>query len=62
MSIDVAKQIYQMSFTDINDFVDLQKLQTEPAYKYNLPRFNIHHDSAEEVFFVINGFHKALGY
>ena len=62
ISIDTAKRIYRMSFTDINDFVDLKKLETEPEYKYNLPRFNIHHDSAEEVFFVINGFHKALGY
>lgn len=59
-SIDVAKRIYKISFTGINDFVNLKKLHGDPGYRYNLPRFNIHHDSVEEIFFVINGFHRFL--
>jgi peptidoglycan/xylan/chitin deacetylase (PgdA/CDA1 family) len=60
MSIDIARKIYKVAFTGINDFVSLEKLKKDSTYKYNLPRFNIHQDSAEEVFFVINGFHRRL--
>lgn len=60
LSIGVARRIYRLLFTGIDNFVDLKRLQSDPDYKYDLPRFNIHHDSAEEVFFVINGFHRGV--
>lgn len=60
LSVGIAKRIYRLLFTGIDDFVDLKRLETDPDYKYDLPRFNIHHDSAEEVFFVINGFHRGI--
>lgn len=59
-SIRLAKTLYKICFTDINQFVSLKKLQNEPDYKYDLPRFNVHHHTAEEVFFLINGFHQKL--
>lgn len=60
LSIGIAKEVYKMCFTGIDNFVSLKKMENDPGYKYDLPRFNIHHDSAEEVFFVINGFHRRL--
>lgn len=59
-SISVAKKLYRICFTGINEFVSLQKLESEPDYKYDMPRFNVHHHTAEEAFFLINGFHKKL--
>jgi len=61
VSMGMAKKLYKMCFTKMNDFVELKKLKTDKEYIYSLPRFNIHHSSAEEVFFLINGFHKKLG-
>jgi peptidoglycan/xylan/chitin deacetylase (PgdA/CDA1 family) len=61
LSLRKVKQYYKMCFTRINDFVDLKKLEKDKEYYYDLPRFIIHHDSAEEVFFLINGFHKRMG-
>lgn len=58
LSINLVKKVYKISFTGINDFVNLKRLKEDSDYIYNLPRFNIHHDSAEEVFFLINGFHR----
>ncbi len=58
ISITIAKKLYKLCFTRINDFVELKKLKTDKNYIYDLPRFNVHHDSPEEVFFLINGFHK----
>lgn len=60
LSIAIAKKMYSVLFTGIDDFVDLRRLQDDPDYRYHLPRFNIHHDTAEEVFFVINGLHRGL--
>ncbi len=60
-SLSFAKKMYKLCFTRINDFVDLKKLKADKEYSYDLPRFNVHHYSAEEVFFLINGFHKKLG-
>ena len=60
VSINIAKKLYKLCFTRINDFVYLNKLKQDKTYLYDLPRFNVHHDSAEEVFFLINGFHKKL--
>ncbi len=60
-SLSFAKKLYKLCFTRINDFVDLKKLKADKEYSYDLPRFNVHHYSAEEVFFLINGFHKKLG-
>lgn len=48
-----------MCFTRINDFVDLKRLERDKTYLYDLPRFHVHHDCPEEVFFLVNGFHKA---
>ncbi len=61
VSLSFAKKLYKLCFTRINDFVDLKKLKKDKEYSYDLPRFNVHHYSAEEVFFLINGFHKKLG-
>ncbi len=60
ISLAYAKQLYAICFTKINDLISLKKIKTDKDYLYNLPRFNIHHDTAEEVFFLINGFHNKL--
>lgn len=60
LSINIAKRIYKLCFTGIDDFVDLNRLNRDADYRFDLPRFNIHHSSAPEVFFAINGFHRAL--
>jgi peptidoglycan/xylan/chitin deacetylase (PgdA/CDA1 family) len=60
ISYNIVKKIYQICFTRINGPVKLKRLKTDKEYLYDLPRFNIHHDSAEEVFFLINGLHKKL--
>lgn len=60
LALGFVKKYYKMCFTRINDFVDLKKIKSDKDYIYDLPRFNIHHDSAEEVFFLINGFHKKV--
>lgn len=59
-SMTLVKKYYRFCFTRINDWVDLKKLRENKEYLYDLPRFNIHHDSAEELFLLINGFHKKL--
>jgi peptidoglycan/xylan/chitin deacetylase (PgdA/CDA1 family) len=61
ISYNVVKKVYRICFTRINEFVKLKRLKVDKDYIYDLPRFNIHHDSAEEVFFLINGLHKKLG-
>ncbi|MBA2613916.1 MAG: polysaccharide deacetylase family protein [Bacteroidetes bacterium] len=60
VSINIAKKLYKVCFTRINDFVDLDKIKKDKNYSYDLARFNVHHDSAEEVFLLMNGFHKKL--
>jgi peptidoglycan/xylan/chitin deacetylase (PgdA/CDA1 family) len=60
LSVKKVKQYYKMCFTRINDLVDLKRLKREKDYCYDMPRYNIHHDSAEEVFLLINGFHQKL--
>jgi len=60
LSLNVVKRYYSMCFTRINDHVDLKKLKEDKTYLYELPRFNIHQDSAEELFLLINGFHKMI--
>jgi peptidoglycan/xylan/chitin deacetylase (PgdA/CDA1 family) len=57
-SLQVARQYYSMSFTGINDFVSLKNFDENPDYVYHLSRFSIHQDTAEEVFLLINGFHR----
>lgn len=61
LAFNFAKKTYKICFTKINDFVDLKKIKRNDDYKYDLPRFNVHHNTPEEVFFLINGFHKQLG-
>ena len=60
LSLNTVKKYYKLCFTKINEMVDLHKLKKDKNYIYELPRFNIHHISAEEVFLLINGFHKKL--
>ncbi len=60
ISFEIVKRIYKLCFTRINAPVDLKKIKSEENYLYDLPRFNIHHDTAEEVFLLINSFHKNL--
>lgn len=59
-SINAAKKTYKLCFTGLNDFINLNEFKANPDVANNLKRFNIHQDSAEEVFFLINGFHKRL--
>jgi hypothetical protein len=59
-SLRIVKENYQLCFTGLGKPVDLNKLKTESSELFNLHRYNIHHDSAEEVFFLINGFHQYL--
>lgn len=58
LSLSKVKQLYKMCFTDINDFVYLDKIKINSNELYNLSRFYVHQKSAEEVFMLINGFHK----
>ncbi len=58
LSFNTAKKHYKMCFAKTGDQIDLKRLQMEKDYVFNLPRLNVHHDSAEEVFLLINGFHK----
>ncbi len=58
LSLGIVKENYKMCFTGINDFVDLDKLKNDKKYLYGLSRFNVHQSTAEEAFFLINGFHK----
>lgn len=60
LALNTVKKYYKIGFTRLNDMVDLKKLKTDENYMYDLPRYNIHHDSAEEVFLLINGFHKKI--
>jgi len=60
LSLNTVKKYYSMCFTKINELVDLKKLKKDKNYIYELPRFNIHQDSAEELFLLINGFHKMI--
>jgi peptidoglycan/xylan/chitin deacetylase (PgdA/CDA1 family) len=61
VSMGIAKKLYKMCFTKMNNFVEIERLKNDKEYIYCLPRFNIHHPTAEEVFFLINGLHKKLG-
>lgn len=60
ISFNAAKKIYNLCFTGLNDFIHLDKLKANPDNAHDLKRFNVHHDSAIEVFFLMNGFHKKL--
>ena len=60
LSLNAVKKYYTLCFTKINDLVDLKKLKQDKDYFYDLPRFNIHQDSPEELFLLINGFHKMI--
>ncbi len=54
----IAKRYYEFCFTKINDFVYLKKRDADESYRYDMARFNVHQDTAQEVFFLINGFHS----
>lgn len=60
LSMSIVKKYYTLCFTRINDSVDLRRFKQDKNYLYELPRFNIHQDSAEELFLLINGFHKMI--
>lgn len=57
LSQDIVKNYYKMCFTDTQRSLDLKKLKQNKELYYDIPRFNIYQKSAEEVFFLINGFH-----
>ncbi|MBA3663529.1 MAG: polysaccharide deacetylase family protein [Bacteroidetes bacterium] len=59
-ALAMVKKYYTMCFSKINEPVNLEKFKTDKEYLFDLPRYNVHHSSAEEVFFLINGFHKRL--
>jgi len=58
LSFKKVKQYYKMCFTDINDFVYLDKIKKDTEQLFDLSRFYVHHSSAEEIFMLINGFHR----
>ena len=47
---------------DCHDYIDwfINNIKKDKHNLYDLARFNVHQDSAEEVFFLMNGFHKKL--
>lgn len=61
LAIQTVKKYYKLCFTGINDFVDLNKLKNSPDEVFFLTRFYVHQETAEEVFLLINGFHKKIG-
>jgi hypothetical protein len=52
------KKYYRMCFTDTQKAIELKKLKQHKELYYDLPRYNIYQKSAEEIFFLINGFHE----
>jgi peptidoglycan/xylan/chitin deacetylase (PgdA/CDA1 family) len=58
LSMDIVKRHYDKAFTDVQKPVNIHKLREDEAYRYDLPRYNVYHGTAEEVFLLINGFHK----
>lgn len=58
LSQECAKKYYKLCFTDTQKAVDLRKLKQNKELYYDLPRYNIYQKSAEEIFFLINGFHE----
>jgi hypothetical protein len=58
LAVTIARKYYKMCFTRIDDSVDLEKLKKDGDYYYDLPRYNVHQDTPEEMFFMINGFHE----
>lgn len=61
LSVSLVRKYYKLCFTSINGFVNLNELKSKPDPVFFLPRFYVHHHMAEEVFFLINGFHKKIG-
>lgn len=59
-SLNKVKKLYKLCFTGLNDFIDVEKLKATPEGAHDLKRFNVHQDSAEEVYLLMNGFHKRL--
>lgn len=59
-SVNAARKVYKLCFTGLNEFIDLTEFKANPLIAHDLKRFNIHQDSSEEVFFLINGFHNKL--
>lgn len=57
-SLNCAKKYFRICFTGLNKMVEINKIKSSPDELYNLHRFNVHHNSAEEVLFLINGFHS----
>ncbi len=57
--VDCAKSVYEAGFAVGNQLVELKRLH-DPAYRYTIPRFNIHDSSPFELIFRINGFHALL--
>lgn len=58
LSQKFVKMYYKLAFTDTQRPVNLQALKEDREKIFDLPRYNIYQSSAEEVFFLINGFHE----
>ncbi len=61
LALKTVKKYYNLCFTRRGDFVDLNRLSVDKEYLFDLPRFNVHHATPEEVFLLANGFHKIIG-
>jgi len=59
-TIDAAKKYYSYAFKVENKSVTLKKINKEPDYLYQIPRFNIHTDNPLETFMFVNGFHSMI--
>lgn len=58
--IQLIKDDFKAAFAVENKCVDIDKLRRDIYYKYQIPRFNLSNQSAEELIFRIRGFHKKI--
>lgn len=57
--LQMVSKYYDGAFSVDERQVEISRVN-DPAYRFRLPRFNIHHTSAFEVFALINGFHSVV--
>lgn len=57
-TLALAKKYYSQAFRVGEKSVEVKKLQNDPGYLYEIPRFNISDNTEYEIFFRINEFHR----
>lgn len=51
---------YEAAFATGNSLVDLEQLRSNPAYRFQIPRFNLTDTAPQEAYLRLNGFHEWL--